>query len=125
MLAPIMFTLPPEEQPELGIPLKIEHGCDYMLLPDGKLEYYYNFLIYSWHLGEEEIQARTYLDGSQHQVSVFVKGTRLISDAALQPMVRYLQRRFMLIQSFHPDDTGPEGTGYRLVFKHERYKDPE
>lgn len=123
MNAPVTFAMPPEEDPELGTPHAIEHGCDYMLLPDGKIEYYYNFLIYKWQIGDEVIEGRAYLD-EPGRVSVFTKGTRLQQEPALQPIVRYLQRRFVLIDSFHPDDAGTDGT-HNAVFRHHLLKDDD
>ena len=122
-MTPIIYTIPYEETPEPGLPDKIEHGCDYMLLPDGKLEFHYNFIVYTWTFNGEEISARTYLDGRQNEVSVFVKGVRLQTEPGLQPLVRYLQRRFLRIESFHPDDREPDGTGYHAIFQHRRYRE--
>jgi hypothetical protein len=119
-MSPRTFLIPDEENPEPGVPETITHGCDYMRLPDGKLEYHYNFLIYTWRSGGEEISARAYLD-EPAKVSIFVQGSRLTDEAALQPIVRYLQRRFLLIQSFHADDAGTDGTGHNVVFRNERY----
>jgi hypothetical protein len=113
--AVIEFDIPEEENPEPGQPISIAHGCDYMLLPDGGLEFYYNFLVYTWQLGEEEISARAYFDDIK-MVSVFVEGARLRNETALQPVVRYLQRRYELIQSFHARDAKDGGTGYVMQY---------
>jgi hypothetical protein len=110
-----LFDMPPEENPEPGLPSRIEHGCDYMLLPDGKLEFHYNYLLYHWTIDAEDIQARAYLDDGQHLASVFVKGERLHTEA-FQRLVRYLQRRYTRINSFHADDVDIEGTGYAIQF---------
>jgi hypothetical protein len=133
-MTPRSFSIPEEEDPEPGVPDRIVHGCDYMRLPDGTLEYHYNFLSYTWHIGGEEISGRAYLDEPE-KISVFVAGARLQEDPALQALVRYLQRRFLLIESFHADDAGPsprrsgferaggaDGTGYNIVFRNQRYK---
>ena len=113
---PVPFTIPPEEDPEPGVPGEIRHECDYMLSPEGSLEYHYNHLIYTWTVGGETISARAYLD-EPSTVSVFVKGARLRNEAALAPLVRYLQRRFTIIQSFARGDSE---TGYAVQFEHER-----
>jgi hypothetical protein len=105
----IEFSMPAEENPELGAPVRITHGCDYMLLPEGGLEFHYNFLVYEWTISGDTIQARAYLD-EPSRVSVFVEGERLRTDAGLAAMVRYLQRRFSTIQSFG-------GDGYSVEFK--------
>ncbi len=121
-----LFSIPPEEEPEPGAPDRVEHGCDYMLLPDGKLEFHYNFLNYVWQIGDEELTGRTYLDEIS-TVSVDASFKRLQNDPALQPIVRFLQRRFMRIKSFHRDDVDDSSadTGYNIAFQHERFKEPE
>jgi hypothetical protein len=122
-MAPIEFDIPEEEDPEPGTPVRIEHGCDYMLLPDGTLEYHYNYLIYHWENAGEEISGRTYLDYDLSRVSVFVSATRLRDDATLQPIVRFLQRRFSIIQSFHEsDEKEDEATGYCPVYLARGYR---
>ena len=115
-MIPADFSLPPEELPEPGGPERIEHACDYMLSPGGGLEFYYNFLIYQWTLDGEVITARAYLD-EPTVVSVFVRGERLHHEAALAPLVRYLQRRYRVIQSFHESDARAGGTGYLVQFR--------
>jgi hypothetical protein len=115
-MRPTLFDMPPEENPEPGLPSMIEHGCDYMLLPDGGLEFYYNYLLYHWNVNDEQVQARAYLDDGQKLVSVFVKGERLHSEP-FQPLIRYLQRRYTFINSFHAEDVDLEGTGYAAQFR--------
>jgi hypothetical protein len=122
-ITPIVFSMPAEEHPEPGAPSAIEHGCDYLLLPDGELEFHYNFLIYRWQIGTELIEGRTYLDGNQREISLFVPGLQLQLRADLQAIVRFLQRRFLLIKSFHQDDANAQG--YSLVFRHQRLRDDE
>ena len=112
----VLFDIPAEETSEPGAPDTIVHSCDYLQLPDGTLEYHYNFLVYTWHISEERVLARSYLD-EPGAVSVFVSCDRLQGDPALQPLVRYLQRRYNSIQSFHADD---HGTGYRVAFRRRR-----
>ena len=121
-----LFSIPPEEEPEPGAPDRVEHGCDYMLLPDGKVEFHYNFLNYVWRIGDEELTGRAYLDEIS-TVSVDASFKRLQNDPVLQPIVRFLQRRFMRIKSFHRDDVDDStaNTGYNTAFQHERYREPE
>ena len=122
----ILFSIPPEEEPEPGMPDRVEHGCDYMLLPDGKLEFHYNFLNYFWRIGDEGLTGRAYLDEIS-TVSVDASSKRLQNDPLLQPVVRFLQRRFMRIKSFHRDDVDDStaNTCYNIAFQHERYREPE
>ena len=121
-----LFSIPPEEEPEAGAPDRVEHGCDYMLLPDGKVEFHYNFLNYVWRIGDEELTGRAYLD-EVSTVSVDASFKRLQNDPVLQAIVRFLQRRFMRIKSFHRDDVDDSSadTGYNIAFQHERFKEPE
>jgi hypothetical protein len=112
----VSFDLPDDESPEPGAPVRIEHGCDSMRGDDGTIEYHYNFLIYTWRVGEREIAGRTYLD-TVHEVSVFVAASQLREDPALRPLVRYLQRRYRYLRSFHAEDAGGGGTGYTLVYQ--------
>ncbi len=116
-IEPILFDLPLEEDPEPGVPDRVEHGCDYMLEPSGSVMFHYNFLIYHWVIDAEAISARAYLDTPQ-RVDVFVGNHRLRTDPALQSLVRYLQRRFMHIGTFHADDVGLSETGYTGAFRH-------
>lgn len=117
-MEPLPFRIPKEQNPEPGQPEEIEHGCDYMCQPDGTVEFYYNFLIYTWAIGGEAITARAYLD-DQSTVSVFVAGARLRGDPALRPLVHYLQRRFRMIRSFHADDPETQANGYVLHYQRE------
>lgn len=121
---PILFDLPESEEPETGLPDKIVHGCDYMLGPNGELEFHYNFLVYTWTVAGQVVSARAYLDERFHEVSVFVQGARLRTDPALRALVRYLQRRFSSIQSFHADDAAGGGTGYAVQFRSRNSSDP-
>jgi hypothetical protein len=116
MMQPIFFDLPAEENPEPGLPERITHGCDYMLQADGTTDYYYNYLVYSWKIDDAEISARSYFD-HLHEISVFVPAGRLKDDPALHSLVRFLQRRYSDIRSFHKDDVDIEGTGYVLVYR--------
>jgi hypothetical protein len=118
-MEPIVFDLPVEENPEPGKPDHIEHGCDYMLSPDGKLEYYYNFLVYTWEMGSEEISARSYLD-NPHEISIVVSAQRLREDIGLRDLVRFLQRRYTEIRCFHREDLPDQEAGYSLVY-HRRH----
>lgn len=123
MIEPIIFDLPPEEAPEPGIPASIEHGCDYMIEPGGSVMFHYNFLTYQWIISGETISARAYLDTLQ-KVDVFVGNQRLRTEAALQPLVRYLQRRYMNIGTFHADD-GLSDTGYVAAFRNRNARSVE
>ncbi len=114
---PILFDVPVVEDPEHGVPDSITHGCDYMLEPDGSVMFHYNFLIYVWTVADEIITGRAYLDMAQ-RIDVFVGNHRLRSDAALQPLIRYLKRRFLHIGTFHADDLGLSETGYTAAFRH-------
>lgn len=107
-MTPAPFAIPDEEEPEPGRPSRIEHGCDYMKRPDGSLEYHYNFIDYVWVLGSEEIAARAYLD-TVDEVIVHVAARQLLDDASLGPLVRFLQRRFLVIQSLSADNIGSQG----------------
>jgi hypothetical protein len=117
MIEPILFDLPREEDPEPGLSDSITHGCDYMMEPDGSVMFHYNFLIYVWTVGDEVITGRAYLDTAQ-RIDIFVSNHRLRGDAAFQPLVRYLQRRFLHIGTFHADDVGLSETGYTAAFRH-------
>ncbi len=119
----ILYSIPPEEEPEAGTATSVEHGCDYRLSPDGKLEYYYNFLSYLWELGGEAVTARAYLDDLA-VVSVDVSFVRLRTDPALAPIVAFLQRRFRQIKSFHTDDIDDTtvDSGYNVAFQHKSFK---
>ena len=123
-IEPILFDLPHEEDPEPGAPDTITHGCDYMLTPDGGLEYHYNFLVYCWTVAGEPINARAYLDRPE-RIDVFVGNQRLRTDAALHPLVRYLQRRFLHIGTFHADDVGLSDTGYTAAYRNRDARAPD
>lgn len=90
-----------------------------MKLPDGRIEYFYNFLDYVWTVDGEEMTGHAYFDHIR-AVSVFVPAARLRDDTKLQPIVRFLQRQFHDIKSFHADDVTADGTGYMLVYRHHK-----
>jgi hypothetical protein len=115
MTDPIAFQLPKDADTAVGTPERIEHGCDYMIEPDGTVMFHYNFLVYHWSIAGETIVGRAYLDEIQ-RISVFVPNSRLRTDPLLQPVVHYLQQRFREIHSFHATDTALAGTGYAPAF---------
>ena len=96
------FSLPPvddgADNGDDGAPDRIEHGADYMLSAPGKLEFYYNFLVYSWTIDGAAVTARAYLDDIQ-EVSVFAAPGKL-ETPAFAPLLRYLQRRYRVIKTF-------------------------
>jgi hypothetical protein len=111
----ILFDLPDAESAR-GAPQAIEHGCDYLLEPDGAVMFYYNFFIYRWELPNEIVFARAYVD-DMRKISVFVSNARLRADPLLEPIVCYLQQRFTEIDTFHADDTEITGTGYTPAYR--------
>jgi hypothetical protein len=92
------FNLPPDDDSEDGKPVSITHGADYMLSGPRSVEFYYNFLNYSWAVDGEEVAARAYLDDIS-EVSVFVAPEKL-ETPAFEPLLRYLQRRYKIIKTF-------------------------
>jgi hypothetical protein len=97
------FTRPPVEIPETGLPVSIEHGCDYDFNDRGGIEYRYNFLYYRWLIDGREVFSRSYLD-DVNKVAVMLAYAEFDQPAYL-PMLSYLQRRFNVIETF-------EGAGY-------------
>ncbi len=81
-----------------GAPDRIEHAAEYMFNAPGQLEFYYNFLIYSWTIDGATVSARAYLDDIQ-EVSVFAAPDKL-ETPAFAPLLRYLQRRYRVIKTF-------------------------
>jgi hypothetical protein len=105
-----ILDLPVAEEPEPGQPDGIMHGCDYDF--DGRsMSYYYNFLVYTWTIAGDEVRARSYLSEPQ-EISIFIAYERLKRDPLLQPMLRYLQRRYLEIKTFERD-----GEGYVLRYR--------
>lgn len=102
------FTLPPDDDDDDGAPDRITHGADYMLTAPGSIEFYYNFLIYTWTIDGATVSARVYLDDIQ-EVSVFAAPGKL-ETPAFAPMLRYLQRRYRVLKTF------ADG-GYQVCYK--------
>jgi hypothetical protein len=96
------FALPPWEEPELAPPQSIVHGRDYMLREDGGFEFDYRYLDYFWQIDELEIRARHYLDRGLSVVSVTM-GFEQFDQAKYAGILRYLQRRHEVIQTFEHD----------------------
>jgi hypothetical protein len=95
------FDLPDEDDSTEGAPDCIEHGVDYMFEDGKSLMFYYNYLDYSWQLGDLKVSARVYLDNSQ-EVSFFGEGLSVarLDDPVFKPIVRYLKRRYRVIKVF-------------------------
>jgi hypothetical protein len=92
------YTRPPVEIPESGLPISIEHGCDYDDFNDhGGIEYRYNFLYYRWLIDGHEIFARSYLDDVD-KVAVMLAYAEFDQPAYL-PMLHYLQNCHKLMFS--------------------------
>ena len=94
----LTFSLPLEADPEPGLPHLIRHGCDYMRGSDEKLEFYYNYLDYTWIVGGREISARSYFDECDKISFAVSKETLGALDAA--DILAFVQRRFSTIQTF-------------------------
>ena len=93
----------PEAGPEPGQPTEIHHGCDYLNSPDGTLEFYYNFLDYTWHAAAQTICARCYLD-ERHTANFNISKVAFDMRADAN-ILAYVQRRFRTI-------TPLESSGY-------------
>jgi hypothetical protein len=91
------FNLPADDDSDDGMPASITHGSDYMLSGPQSLEFYYNYLNYSWVVGGEAVTARSYLDEID-EITVFV-GAEKLEQAAFAPLLRYLQRRYKIIKT--------------------------
>ena len=102
------FALPREVDPEPGQPHLIRHGCDYMRSADGMLDFYYNYLDYTWIVGGREIMARSYLDENGKISFVVPKATLDALDTA--DILAFLQRRFLTIQTFELSGYLPQWT---------------
>ncbi len=74
-VAIIVFDIPREDDPEMGLPSTMEHGCDDMQLPDGQVEFHYNFLSYTGLVDQEAISARSDIDDIG-KISVFISARR-------------------------------------------------
>jgi hypothetical protein len=128
MNKPRRFEIPPEEDPEPGLPTAITHGCDYMLVPrgDGRmaLEFYYNFLDYTWNVGGSALSARHYLD-EPGTISVMA-AMASFDQPDYTAIQRYLQRRFTVIRTFEADGARA-GTSETYVerWRHARMPDPD
>ena len=96
------FNLPPDDDSDDGKPASITHGADYMLSGPQCVEFYYNFLNYSWVVDGEDVTARAYLDDIA-EVAVFV-GAEKLETVAFEPLLRYLQRRYKIIKAFADGD---------------------
>jgi hypothetical protein len=108
MEQPRRFEIPPEEDPEPGVPATLQHGCDYMLVPRDaggtRLEYHYNFLDYAWIIEGRPLSARHYLD-EPGTVSVMIDFATF-DQPAFAAVLRFLQRRYATIEA---TDRGPDG----------------
>jgi hypothetical protein len=110
------LSLPPKDDDDDGEPLRVEHRVDYMFAEPGKLEFMYNYILYTWTFGAVTITARTYLDDLQNvsvfgvaaDASVFTEPDDLEA-APYLPALRYLQRRFSVIK------VSTRGGSYRVM----------
>ena len=101
------FSIPPEADPEPGAPEEIQHGCDYITNPDGSLEFYYNFLAYSWRVNGARVAARCYLDEADTINFSVPQAVLDAPDAAL--VLAFAQRRFRKIATL-------ETAGYQTLW---------
>ena len=104
----LTFSLPREADPEPGLPHIIGHGCDYMWGADTTLEYYYNYLDYTWIVGGREISARSYFDECDKISFAVSKATLDALDTA--DILAFVQRRFSTIQTLEVSGYLPQWT---------------
>ena len=104
----LTFSLPPEADPEPGLPHTIRHGCDYMRAAGDGLEFYYNYLDYTWIVDGREISARSYLDESDKISFVVSKAT--LDALITADILAFVQRRFCTIQTIEIAGYQPQWT---------------
>ena len=97
-----MFELPVDVDPEPGQPDSIRHGCDFMRGGDGALEFYYNFLDYTWLLPGGALAARCYLDESA-RLNFSVSHLLLTTLDQGGAVLSFAQRRFGEIATLETD----------------------
>ena len=110
------FTLPPEADPEPGQPADIRHGCDYMHNPGGTLEFYYNFLDYTWLIAGQKISARCYLDEPDKLNFSVPNAAFGMLDTA--DILAFVQRRFRTIATLETNGYQTQWTCKPIRVKH-------
>jgi|688.fasta_scaffold1616390_1 hypothetical protein len=112
----VLFDLPLPEKPEPCTPEDIQHGCDYDC--DGNaVNYYYNFIGYTWKLGGRALYAKTYLEEIE-RVDITVSESQFRDMDASAKVLQFLQRRFLYIYTL-------ESNGCALRYKARNAPDPQ
>lgn len=96
----------PSDQDEDLTP-HIGHHVDLMASADGRsLEFFYNYLVYTFEDGEERIAAKCYLDTLEEGVNVNSRLTFPLSDFAVK-VLAYLTLRFRTVSCLTDEGYAP------------------
>jgi len=81
-------------------PRSITHPCEYMLRPDGMLEFYYSYLVYTWRVDDVTVSAKHYLDKPSLPTVSVIMPFEEFDQPKYAGILTYLQRRYLVVETY-------------------------
>jgi hypothetical protein len=80
-------------------PQSITHQCDYLLRPNGMLEFYYSYLTYAWRVDDVTVLATHYFERPGLPTVTVEMPFEKFDQPKYASILTYLQQRYLVIQT--------------------------